>query len=168
MLMASTPLTELLHYSCKTPSVRPCRCFIRATIEVTSFDSRLALPVQWLTIIWVDNGCFSTKGTLSCCWACGCSVWRAGGRAQTTWRKCSGFAQKTLFNLQTAAGKHKGSRQWTSSISSFIQETRAELKGVFTKRLWNEHHDKFLDVAGLKTERWRDALLFFLHTSFFN
>lgn len=92
MLITSSPLTELLHYSCKTPlnvqqsvsarAAAPAAALYgpqwRSLCYITSFDSRLVLPVQWLTIIWADNGSFSTKGTLSHCWACGFSVWRAG------------------------------------------------------------------------------------------
>lgn len=92
MLITSSPLTELLVYSCKTPLKVQQSVSARAAVPaaalygpqwrslccITSFDSQLVLPVQWLTIIWADNGFFSTKGTLSRCWACGFSVSRAG------------------------------------------------------------------------------------------
>lgn len=92
MLISSSPLTELLHYSFKTPpnvqqsvsarAAAPAAALYgpqwRSLRCITSFDSRLVLPVQWLTIIWPDNGVFSTKGTLPRRWACGFSVWRAG------------------------------------------------------------------------------------------
>ncbi len=92
MLITSSPLTELLLFSCKTPLNVQQSVSARAAVPaaalygpqwrslcyITSFDSWLVLPAQWLTIIWADNGFFSTTGTLSHCWACGFSIWRAG------------------------------------------------------------------------------------------
>lgn len=60
---------------------RSCHSFIRGHnggLSAASHHLTPGLPVQWLTIIWADKGFFSTTGTLPRCWACGCSVWRAG------------------------------------------------------------------------------------------
>lgn len=91
MLITSSPLTELLHYSCKTPLKVQQSVSARAAVPAAALYGP-----QWRSlvhhIIWLppcaastmthnhiaDNGFFSTKGPLSRCWACGFSVWRAG------------------------------------------------------------------------------------------
>lgn len=106
MLIALSPLTKLLHYSRNVPAVVQQLASARANVpaaalydpqckslcRITSFDSRLALPVQWLMIIR-QTMAIHTKGTLSHCWACGFSIWRAGpglrqpGEKAPSWQK---------------------------------------------------------------------------------
>lgn len=106
MLIALSPLTKLLHYSRNVPAGVQQLASARANVpaaalydpqckslcRITSFDSRLVLPVQWLMIIR-QTMAIHTKGTLSHCWACGFSIWRAGaglrqpGEKAPSWQK---------------------------------------------------------------------------------
>lgn len=99
MLIASSPLTELLHYSCKTPlnvqqsgSARaavPAAALYgpqwRSLCYITSFDSpacaarTMTHNRQWL--LFNQRHAYSLPGVWFQCL-------KSWGRAETTWRKC--------------------------------------------------------------------------------
>lgn len=150
MLIASSPLTELLHYSCKTPlnvqqsgSARaavPAAALYgpqwRSLCYITSFDSpacaarTMTHNRQWL--LFNQRHAYSLPGVWFQCL-------KSWGRAETTWRKCCvshnrlnltcSRAQKEVraCRLRTSCGRREEKRRRRStSFGHSLAETPAQ------------------------------------------